>query len=95
MNVDGIVLLQLGFIQNPRTDLYLNTETNNLTIDLLSKDKLIKDEAKLANLNDAVAIDKMITTPIVDDNHFFDYKLRVLMVMIIKKLLIKKYVNGL
>ena len=76
MTVDGIGLFKPGFIQNPRTNFYLNTEADNLTLDLLSKDTLIKDEAQLANLNDAVAIDKMITTPIVDDNHFFDDKLR-------------------
>jgi len=33
---------------------------------------LIQDEAKLSKINDEVQIDKMITIPIIEENHFLD-----------------------
>jgi len=33
---------------------------------------LIQDEAKLSKINDAAQIDKMITTPIIEENQFLD-----------------------
>ncbi len=35
----------------------------------------IEDEAQLSKLNDAVQIDKLITTPIIEENHFLNEKL--------------------
>ena len=75
MNLDGIILFQPGFNSNKRTNFYLSTEANNLTKEDLSRDTLIQDEAHLSQLNDAIQIDKMITTPIIEENHFFNAKL--------------------
>ena len=75
MNLDGIILLHPGFNINRRTNFYLNTEANNLTQDDLKKDIIIQDEDKLLKLNDALQIDQMITTPIYEENHFFNAKL--------------------
>ena len=75
MNLDGIFLLQPGFKENRRTNFYLNTEANNLTEEELRKDMLIQDEVQLSKLNDTIQIDKMITTPIIDENQFFNEKL--------------------
>ena len=75
MNLDGIFLLQPGFKENRRTNFYLNTEANNLTEEELRKDMLIQDEVQLSKMNDSIQIDKMITTPIIDENQFFNEKL--------------------
>ena len=75
ISLDGIILLQPGFNINRRTNFYLNTEANNLTKEDLGKDVLIQDEAQLSQLKDSIQIDKMITTPIIDENHFLDEKL--------------------
>ena len=75
MSLDGILLLQPGFNVNRRTNFYLNKEANNLTKEDLSRDILIQDEVQLSQLKDAVQIDKMITTPIIEENHFFNEKL--------------------
>ena len=75
MNLEGIILLQPGFNTNRRTNFYLNTEANKLTQEDLKKDIIIQDEEKLSKLNDAIQIDQMITTPIYEENHFFNEKL--------------------
>ena len=75
--LEGINFFQPGFNQNRKTNFYLNTEANNLTKENLSqmKDVLIQDEVQLSQLKDEVQIDKLITTPIIEENHFFDEKL--------------------
>ena len=75
MSLDGILLLQPGFNTNRRNNFYLSTEANNLTKEDLSRDVLIQDEVELSKISDAVQIDKMITTPIIEENHFLDEKL--------------------
>ena len=75
MSLDGIILLQPGFNVNRRTNFYLNTGANNLTKEDLGRDVLIQDEVQLSQLKDSIQIDKMITTPIIDENHFLDEKL--------------------
>ena len=75
MRLEGVILLQPGFNVNRRTNFYLNTEANNLTKEDLSRDFLIQDEAQLSQLNNAIQIDKMINTPIIEENHVFDEKL--------------------
>ena len=72
MNLDGILLLQPGFNTNKKNNFYLSTEDNILTKEDLSWDVLIQDEAKLSKINDAAQIDKMITTPIIEENQFLD-----------------------
>ena len=75
MSLDGILLLQPGFNANRRNNFYLSTEAPKLTKEDLSRDVLIQDEAELSKISDAVLIDKMITTPIIEENHFLDEKL--------------------
>ena len=75
MSLDGIILLHPGFNVNRRTNYYLSNDANNLTKEDLKRDVLIQDEAQLSKLNDAVQIDKLITTPIIDENHFLNQKL--------------------
>ena len=70
MSLDGIILLQPGFNSNKRINFYLNTEANNLSKEDLKRDVLIQDEVQLSQLNDAIQIDKLITTPIIEENHF-------------------------
>ena len=75
MSLEGIILLQPGFNLNRRANFYLNNEANNLTKEDLERDILIQDEVQLSQLSDSIQIDKMITTPIIDENHFFNEKL--------------------
>ena len=74
-SLDGIILLQPGFNENIRKNFYLSNEANNLTNEDLKRDDIIQDEALLTELKDAIQIDKMITTPIIEENHFFNAKL--------------------
>ena len=76
MTVDGITKLEPGFKKNPRTNFYLEGISGKLLNQNLNKEEVIKDEAQLANLKDDLAIEKLITTPIVEDNHFFNEKLK-------------------
>jgi hypothetical protein len=77
MTDEGITKLEPGFKLNPRTNFFLGEnfakETN---IQDLNKDELIKDEEELEKINNEVEIDKLITTPIVEDDHFFNKKLK-------------------
>ena len=75
MSLDGINLLQPKFNPNKRTNFYLNSEANNLSKEDLKKDILIQDEIQLSQLNDEIQIDKLITTPIIDENHFLQERL--------------------
>ena len=75
MSLEGIILLQPGFNVNRRTNFYLKTEANNLTKEDLSRDMVIQDEVQLAKIDDAIQIDKLITTPIIEENNFFNEKL--------------------
>jgi len=72
MSLDDIPLLKPGFNANRRNNIYLSTEDNNLTKEDLLWDVLIQDEAKLSKINDAAQIDKMIITPIIEENQFLD-----------------------
>ena len=76
MTVDGITRLEPGFKTNPRKNFFLGGILGKLLNQDLNKEEVIKDEAQLANLKDDVAIDKLITTPVVDDDHFFNEKLK-------------------
>ena len=76
MTVDGITKLEPGFKQNVRKNFFLEGFLGKLLNQNLDKEEVIKDEAQLANLKDEVAIDQLITTPVVEDNHFFNEKLK-------------------
>ena len=72
LDIDGIILLQPGFNENKRANYFLiNAEANKLT----NEDALIQDEVQLSQLNDEIEIDKMITTPIIQEKDFMNKKL--------------------
>ena len=74
-NEQGINKLQLGFKINPRTNYFLN-ENIYYSNEELNRDEIIKDEINLIGLIDEKEIDKLITTPMIEDNHFFNNNLR-------------------
>ena len=76
MTDEGINKLEPGFKLNSRTNYFLEQIVGNLSEQELSNDELIKDEKELENINNEVEIDKLITTPIVEDDHFFNKKLK-------------------
>ena len=76
MTEEGITKLEPGFKSNLRTNYYLGEVMGKLSNQDLNKDELIKDEKELEKLNNEVEIDKLITTPIVEDDHFFNQKLK-------------------
>jgi hypothetical protein len=75
MTSDGIILIEPHFNTNRRTNFYLNTEANKLTKEDLQKVTLLQDEVELSQLTDSILIDRMITIPLIDDDHFFNEKL--------------------
>ena len=75
MSLEGILLFQPGFIENIRTNYYLNTEASKLTKEDLKKDDLIKDEVQLSKLTDEIQIDKMITVSLIEEDNFLNGKL--------------------
>ena len=76
MTADGITKLEPGFKPNVRKNFFLEKFLGKLLNQNLDKEEVIKDEAQLANLKDDVAIDQLITTPVVEDDHFFNEKLK-------------------
>ena len=74
-NEQGINKLQPGFKTNLRTNYFLN-KNKNFSIEELNKDEIIKDEMNLIGLTDENEIDKLITTPMIEDNHFFNNNLK-------------------
>ena len=76
MTSDGVTTLLIEFVKNYRPNHYLTKKISKLTLDDLSKDEIILDEAYLAKLTDKNEIDKFITTALIDDAHFFNFKLK-------------------
>ena len=76
ITLDGINLLHPTFHSNIRTNYYLEKKANTLCKEDLNKDILIQDEVQLAQLNDQIEIDKMITIPIIDEKIFLNEKLK-------------------
>ena len=76
MTDEGITKLEPGFKTNPRTNFFLGEMFKEINIEDLNKDELIKDEEELEKIDNEVEIDKLITTPIVEDDHFFNKKLK-------------------
>ena len=60
MNENGITYLEPGFKQNLRKNFFLGNITEDLKSQNLDADEIIKDEEKLATLNDENEIDKLI-----------------------------------
>ena len=73
MTPDGITLLQPIFESNVRKNYFLGSVQN---IKDLKDDGPIKDETHLATLNDMLKINQMVTTPVIEDNHFFDNQMQ-------------------
>ena len=76
MTSDGISTILIYFDKNHRINHYLDKTISKLTLEDISKDEIILDEAYLAKLEDKNEIDKFITTALIDDAHFFNFKLK-------------------
>ena len=76
MTSDGITTLLPYFDKNYRPNHYLTKKISQITLQELSKDEIILDEDYLAKLEDKNEIDKFITTALIDDTHFFNFKLK-------------------
>ena len=76
MTEDGIHLLNPFFNENPRTNFFIRKIFDTLTMNDLSKEDFVLDEEHLEKIQNDEDIDKFITTPILEDNHFFNNKLK-------------------
>ena len=76
MTEQGVTKLEPIFDENVRPNFYLKYKAINLTQNDLNQDQLILDEDQLAKLTDPNEIDKFITTPIINDDKFFNKKLQ-------------------
>ena len=73
MTLEGITKLELGFETNVRKNFFLGSFGSLLN---LKDDGPIKEEKQLMSLNDKIKINQMVTTPIVEDGHFFNKNLK-------------------
>ena len=71
----GIIRLEPGFIGNLRKNILLGN-INKVSYKDLEEDELIKEEEYFKNLKDKNDIDKLITTSIIEDDHFFNKKFK-------------------
>ena len=77
MKKEGITKLEPIFNkENSKKNFFLKKIKGRLLNQNLKEKEIIKDEETLVNLKDEEEIDKMITTPIVEDSHFFNKKLK-------------------
>ena len=75
MTEQGVTKIEPIFDENIRPNIYLSDKANKLTINDLNKDELIMDEDQLVKLTNEDEIDKLITTPVINDDKFFNKKL--------------------
>ena len=73
MTIDGITKFEPIFETNLRKNFFLGSFGSLLN---LKDDGPIKEEKTLLTLNDAIKLNQLITTNIIDDNHFFNNKLK-------------------
>ena len=73
MTIDGIIKFEPIFESNVRKNFFLGSFGSLLN---LKDDGPIKEETTLLTLNDKIKINQMITTPVIDDNHFFNKTLK-------------------
>ena len=73
MTIDGITKFEPIFESNVRKNFFLGSFGSLLN---LKDDGPIKEEKQLMTLNDQIKINQIITTPVVDDGHFFNTKLK-------------------
>ena len=76
MTESGLTLLEPGFKENLRKNFFLSEITGDLSSQNLDEEELIKDEEHFQNIKDEDEIDKLITTQIVKDDHFFNNRLK-------------------
>ena len=76
MKKEGITKLEPGFKKNSKTNVFLDKIRGYLSEQDIDEDEMIKDEEILANIDDNDEIDKFITFPIFEDNHFFNQNLK-------------------
>ena len=76
MTKEGIHLLSPIFNENPRTNFFIRKMFDTLTMKDLDKEEFVLDEEHLDKIKNDEDIDKFITTPIIEDNHFFNNKLK-------------------
>jgi len=76
INMKGITMLKPGFKPNLRKNFFLDKITGKLSEQNLDEEEIVKDEECLNNINDDNEIDKLITTPIIEDDHFFNNDLK-------------------
>ena len=73
MTLDGIIRFEPGFEPNLRKNFFLGSFGSLLN---LKDDGPIKEEKTLLTLNDALKINQLLTTSIIDDGHFFNTNLK-------------------
>ena len=73
---EGIVRLEPRFKTSLRKNYFLNVILEKKSSENLDEDEIIKDEEYLMKLKDVDDIDKLITTSILDDDLFFNSKLK-------------------
>ena len=76
MTEQGVTLLDPGFDDNIRPNFYLKHKASRLNENDLNKDEMILDEDQLAKLTNEDEIDKLITTPVINDDKFFNKNLQ-------------------
>ena len=76
MTEQGVTKLEPIFDENVRPNFYLKHRADKLTENDLNKDVVVLDEDQLAKLTDENEIDKFITTPVINDDKFFNKKLQ-------------------
>ena len=72
----GVTKLEPSFDENVRANFYLKNKATKLTQNDLNKDELILDEDQLVKMTNENEIDKFITTPVINDDKFFNKKLK-------------------
>ena len=72
----GITMLKPEFKPSLRKNFFLDKITGKLSEQNLDEEEIIKDEECLNNINDNIEIEKLMTIPIIEDEHFFNYDLR-------------------
>ena len=73
MTEEGITKLEPSFDENIRTNFYLKNKIKHMKEK--DKDELILDEGNIEKINNEDEIDKLITTPVINDDKFFNKKL--------------------
>ena len=75
LNNKGITKIHPGFKENLRIN-YCLKNLIKFSEEELNVDEIIKDEENIKNITNEKEIDQLITTPIVEDDFFFDEKLK-------------------